>query len=391
VWKRFLLPIPIILLVAASAAWYFSEVPIASPLTELTTFQFLQTATPKTDDKIVYGFVPYWNIEEMTAEPELTHVAYFGLTIGADGSLLISDGEGTEPGYRTLQSDEFLTIVNDARKNNTQLELVLIQFEADAIESLLASPKAIDNLITSLDAVLLAYPFSGVNIDIEYNGEATESLRQELVTFVAAIDQHLNTKYDNIHLSIDTYAGAASRRQIWDVARLAPYVDHFVIMAYDFHRKSSPQAGPVAPLFGGKDLWSSDINQHLAEFAQIVPRHQLLLGVPFYGYGWQTTSRDPQANTYPNTGFTVTAERLQEIIDNKTELQVEENWSEDALSPYLTYIEDDETYVVYYENSRSLSYKLDYVNQLGLGGVAIWALGYEDQNRELWDVIQRKL
>jgi spore germination protein YaaH len=49
------------------------------------------------------------------------------------------------------------------------------------------------------------------------------------------------------------------------------------------------------------------------------------------------------------------------------------------------------TYVVYFENSRSLSYKLDYVNQLNLGGIAIWALGYEGDSRELWDVVNRKL
>lgn len=390
-WKRFLLLIPIIALVTVGIAWYFAEVPIASPLTELTTFQFLRTPPPQSHDKLVYGFVPYWNIEEMKAEPELTHVSYFGLTMDADGSLLISDGTGTEPGYRTLQSEEFLAMVAEARKNDIKLELVLIQFDNETTEALLSSPKAMNNLIKSIDSILLAYPFSGINIDIEYTGEATESLRQDLVTFMAAIDQHLTTKYDNIHLSIDMYAGAASRRQIWDVARIAPYVDHIVIMAYDFHRKSSPQAGPVAPLFGGKNLWSSDINQHLAEYAQIVPRHQLLLGVPFYGYGWQTTSREAQAHTFPDTGFTVTAKRLQEILDSKEELEVEEHWNEDALSPYLTYVEDDETYVVYYENSRSLSYKLDYVNQLDLGGIAIWALGYEDQHRELWDVIDRKL
>jgi spore germination protein YaaH len=391
VWKRLLLLIPFFLLLILSGLWYFYDAPITSPLSELTTFQFLRAPTPQSKDKLVYGFVPYWNVDEMEAQPELTHVAYFGLAIGKDGSLLMSNSEGTEPGYHTLQSDEFLTMVEAAQAQHAQIELVLIQFDPDTITALLASPKAIDNLITSLDSVLLAYPFSGVNIDIEYSGEVTEGLRQQLVTFVAAIDQHLNTKYENVHLSIDMYAGAASRNQIWDVARIAPYVDHIVIMAYDFHRKSSPQAGPVAPLFGGKDVWSSDINQHLAEFAQIVPRHQLLLGVPFYGYGWQTTSRDAQANTFPDTGFTVTAKRLQEILEKKDELKVEEHWNEDALSPYLTYVEDGETYVVYYENSRSLSYKLDYVNQLDLGGIAIWALGYEDQHRELWDVIARKL
>lgn len=175
------------------------------------------------------------------------------------------------------------------------------------------------------------------------------------------------------------------------MAQLQSQVDYMVVMAYDFHRRSSPQAGPVAPLFGGKEYWDSDINQHLADLTKIVPKHKLLLGVPFYGYEWQTTSREAQAHTFPETGSTASFKRVKTILEQKEKLQVEQNWSEQALSPYLSYVKDGEIYVIYYENSRSLSYKLDYVNQLDLGGIAVWALGYEDTTRELWDTIQRKL
>ena len=90
-------------------------------------------------------------------------------------------------------------------------------------------------------------------------------------------------------LSIDVYAGASDNKQLWDIPALAPVVDYIVVMAYDFHRRSSPQAGPVAPLFGGSELWDSDINEHLRKFLEYVPREKILLGVPFYGYEWQTT------------------------------------------------------------------------------------------------------
>lgn len=391
-WQRWLiLIIPLFIIGVFTGLWYFADVPIASPLTNLTTFQFLKETPPRSEGKIVYGFVPYWNVKTTQMQPELTHLSYFGLGIGADGSLLTKEGENIAPGYNALQSEEFLTIINQASKNNTKLELVLIQFEPDTIQALLSSPTAIDKLTNSLDQVLLAYPFSGINIDIEYSGDVSDTVRDQLVDFVAALNNHLDRKYKNVHLSIDMYAGAAARRQIWDVERIAPHVDHIVIMAYDFHRKSSPQAGPIAPLFGGDNEWDSDINQYIAKFVQVVPREKLLLGVPFYGYEWQTTSRHAKATTYPDTGSTATFKRIQELLKQQKELDVQLRWDELALSPYLSYEKDGETYVVYYENSRSLSYKLDYVNQLGLGGIAIWALGYEDENRELWDVISRKL
>jgi spore germination protein len=71
-------------------------------------------------------------------------------------------------------------------------------------------------------------------------------------------------------------------------------------------------------------------------------------------------------------------------------LKVQEHWNDQALAPYLSYVEDGKNYIIYYENPRSISYKLDLVNQLDLGGVAIWALGYEGEDRVLWDVIDSK-
>jgi len=370
--------------------WYFQETPIISPLSSLTTFNFINQII-SSNDKIVYGFMPYWNLAEAKLQPELTHLAYFGLTIGADGSIITRQDGGLEPGYKKIQSDQFLELSQQMNNQNKNVEIVLSQFESDVIVSLLTNEKSIQNLLTSLDSILLAYPINGINLDIEYAGQITDSLRSKMVELIAAIDQHLEQKYEHVQFSVDMYASAASKRQIWDVEKIEPYIDYIVVMAYDFHQRSSSQAGPVAPLFGGKQYWDSDINQHLANFVKFVPKEKLLLGVPFYGYEWQTTSREPQAHTFPKTGSTASFKRVKKIMADSETLQVEEGWNEQALSPYLSYMENDEIFVVYYENSRSLSYKLDYVNQLNLGGISIWALGYEDSSRELWDVINRKL
>src|SRR5690606_10440632 len=138
--------------------------------------------------------------------------------------------------------------------------------------------------------------------------------RQNLTKLVQNMNRHLDQKYSHITLSIDMYASAASKQQLWDVAAIAKEVDYIIVMAYDFHRRSSPQAGPVAPLFGGKELWDSDISEHLQAFLTIVPSEKILLGIPFYGYEWQTTSTDPQATTFPNTGSTASFERVQSIL-----------------------------------------------------------------------------
>jgi len=171
-------------------------------------------------------------------------------------------------------------------------------------------------------------------------------------------------------------------------------------MAYDFHQRSSSQAGPVAPLFSESEnsKWNKDINQNLKLFLDQIPREKILLGIPFYGYGWQTDSNNPKANTFEDTGFTVSYKKAKELLtlsengntDENTwkgATQIKKSFDSDALSPYITYKQDGEFYTIYYEDSESISYKLEYARQLNLAGIAIWALGYEDNDRELWQVI----
>ncbi|MDQ3008595.1 MAG: glycosyl hydrolase family 18 protein [bacterium] len=390
--KLFLGGLLLLLLAGVAAGWWFWEAPILSPLTSSSSFRFLVGPDPsRTSGKIVYGFLPFWNVTKTTLQPELTHLGYFSLTVDGDGSIITQQDGGTEPGYGRLQSESFLEVMAAAEKTNANLELVITQFENDDIIALLSSKQAQSTLISEIDAVLLAYPFTGVNIDIEFTGEVTPTLRQNLVEFMSELNTHLDSKYTNMNLSIDMYSSAATRDTLWDVAEINRYVDYIIIMAYDFHFRGSSQAGPVAPLFGGKELWDSDISTHLKAYTQLVPSKKLILGVPFYGYSWQTTSDDSQANTFPRTGSTASFDRVQQLLLDPAILNVQQKWNEKALSPYITYEEDGETYVLYYENSRSLSYKLDYVNQLNLGGIAIWALGYEGTSRELWDVISSKM
>lgn len=370
--------------------WKFADIPLVSPLSSLSTFSFTDEPSYKKNKKVIYGFLPYWNLNNVTIQKELTHLGYFSLRIGSDGKLVTS-GEEDTTSYNRLQSDAFFDIGNTVLEQGGNVELVITQFNGDDISNFLASSKAQDNLLESLDAVLLAYPFTGVNIDIELAGQASTQQREQMSAFVEKIDTHLESKYTNVKLSIDVYASASNGNGLWDVERIAKSVDYIIIMAYDFHQRSSPQAGPVAPLFGGKEYWDSDIHTHLREFTQKVPASQLLLGIPFYGYEWQTTSRNDQSHTYPNTGSTASIKRIEDIRKQKELLEVEEGWNDNALSPYISYKSEGETYVIYYENSRSIAYKLDYVNQLELGGIAIWALGYEGDSRDVWEAIQRKI
>lgn len=369
------------------AIWLFVEIPLFSPFSpDINKL----TKSSQTNKKI-YGFLPYWNLNDVVLQNELTDLAYFSLTINDDGTIKTNDEENLDPGFYKLQSEEFSQLQNHTINQGKKTHVVLTLFENKKITAFLDSPEAMTKFYESIDSLLLAYPFDGLNLDIEYTGEASDELRNKYTQFVLNLSTHLKTKYPTIEFSLDTYAAAASKKMLWDIKNLHQHVDYIVVMAYDFSQSHSAQAGPVAPLFNKDNSWQESIHFYLSDFAKQVPTNKILLGIPFYGYEWQTTTREPQAFTFPKTGATASYKRVKEIIARKDELQLEEHWDEVALEPYLTYSENGNFFTIYYENPESLKYKLDYVNQLNLGGIAIWSLGYEGNSRELWDVIHQQL
>ncbi len=358
-----------------ASPWFGFEVPRTSPI-------------PTSEFKII-GYLPYWNINKVSLQPELTQLSYFSLSIDADGTIKTTEDGGTaEPGYHRLTSDTWLELANQAKAQGTTIELTFSQLDNASIDGLLSSPTATTTFLSALDSALLAYPVGGIHIDIEYAGSPTAATRQRFVAFIKAIDQHLNERYQNMPLRVAIYPGAAEKYQLWDLPALVPYVDSFIVMAYDFHRPSSPVAGPVAPLFGSDNYWEGDITHYLQTILKQVPSNKLLLGIPFYGYEWQTTAPEPLSTTFPRTGGTASYDRVQELITTN-EVPTIEGWDDTALSPYLIYTEQNPVahFVIYYENSRSIQYKLELARQLDLGGIAIWALGYEGNRRDLWDSI----
>jgi spore germination protein YaaH len=405
--KSILFPFFVVLLLAVA---YFSfkiwQKNYKSPIGENFQFNYITDKIWPRKNKheaIVYGFLPYWNINKVKIQAELTHLSYFALEVGVDGQIVVESKPGeSEPGYRQLNSDQFFALIDE---RNLNLELVLSQFDSKKIEQLLSDQKAWLTLLEQIDSLLLAYPFTGINLDFEYQGEVNEILRQQFTNFVISIHNHLAQHQEKINLSVDVYASAGDpeKQLLWNVPALEPYLDYLVVMAYDFHRQSSTQAGPGAPLFGAGDLWNSDINSLMKGFFEQVPKEKILLGIPFYGYAWQTDSLEPSANTYPGTGFTVSykevlnLKKLSGIWENCENLEI--FWQEDALSPYATLTcpktnqkENEESestnYLIYFEDEKSLQYKIDFAKQLEIAGIAIWALGYDGDIRNLWEKVR---
>ncbi len=334
---------------------------------------------------IVYGYLPYWTRSSAHFPNNLTHVSYFSLGIQSDGKLLDIPKADQESGYRGYQNGALAAIKKQLRPSQ-KLELTLTMMDQEAIPVFLRNETARAAFIKDLERIVGTKMLSGINIDIEYNGLVDEALQADLTSLIQDTRTLLTKQDPPLSLSIATYSDAGDLQRVTNLKTLAPYVDHVIMMAYDFHRSKSPNAGPNSPIYGkSTNRWSEDIMSDLQKYLQSVPPEKIVLGVPFYGYAWSVEdANNPNAFTLPKTGESVPYKNILEILKRPG---LERHWDSDALSPYLRYTANGQTKILYYDDEDSLRYKRTLVNQAGLGGVAIWALGYEDDSKTLWDAL----
>lgn len=340
----------------------------------------------QTKPLIVYGYLPYWTRGRATFPETITHVSYFSLGIQADGKILDIPSKVQEAGYRSYQKGA-LSSLRETITKDQKLELTLTMMDQEAIPLFLKNPTSQDVFLDDLQKIISQQPIDGVNIDIEYNGIVDTALQENLTTLLHRTNILLKKHSPPLHLSIATYSDAGSLQRLTNLKTIAPEVDHIIMMAYDFHRSKSPNAGPNSPIYGktaGK--WGEDIMSDLQLYSQYVPSEKILLGIPFYGYAWSVEDpKNPNSFTLPKSGESVPYDNVLALLSRAN---VERNWDSEALSPYLRYTVGKNTKILYYDDPQSLHYKMLLVRQANLGGIAIWALGYDGDNKSLWDSIK---
>lgn len=375
------------------------NLPLISPLELIETLAPI-TLTKKTN-KIVLGFFPYWNMKlsnQLTIKP-LTHLAYFGVDLNSDGTIKKLDNpREEEPGWTKLNSNTFSILERQLKITNKKTILTIRVMTYDQITSILNQNTSTDTAIKSIMDLVISKNFDGLNLDFEASAIFDQQTRDNFTIFVRKIKEQCKSHNPQCEISVDIFADSAIKNRLYNLKDLVPETDLFVVMAYDFYRPSNSQAGPVAPIRGrcsdnnpSLSCLEYDITTSIADITKFIPPEKILLGVPFYGYQWQTVDTSFLSNTYPKTGALASYKRIQEIINNPKTASLSANWSNETLSPYLTFSDNDQFFQIHYESTQSLSLKIDLVHQANLAGIAIWALGYETPYQDLWEIISSKI
>ncbi len=229
------------------------------------------------------------------------------------------------------------------------------------IHAMLSSPVRRAALITEIVALVQRLGYDGVHIDFE-NVPAAD--RETLTRFVQDVAEPLHARGKLVMVAVPPKTSDDVRdpsRGAFDYRALGWLSDLIVVMAYDQHYSSS-RPGPVASLPWVQEVVRFTLSQ--------VPPSRVVLGVPLYGYEWPLR-RWARARAF---GYGT-------IMARAAERGATVHWHNEAKVPYYA----TSRHVVWFEDARSVEYKVGFAQQQQLAGVAVWRLGLEDPH--VWEAL----
>ncbi|PWK05194.1 glycosyl hydrolase family 18 protein [Tumebacillus permanentifrigoris] len=243
-------------------------------------------------------------------------------------------------------------------------------FSPEVAHAILSDSAVRAKLVHNAVALLQQNGYGGLNVDFE---NMLPGDRANFTAFVTELATALHTDGRTVIISVMAKTSDSPTRDwvgTFDYAALGQVADQIQLMTYDEHGTWG-EPGAVAGL-----PWVENVITYAS--AQIPPQ-KLLLGLPAYGYDWNTN------NAKQNKA--VTLKNIPALLQKTGAVQ---QWSAVEQSPYFTYQADDgSTHHVWFENPESITAKTKLVPRNNLAGVAVWRMGFEDD--AFWQAVKTGL
>ncbi|CAB4996735.1 unannotated protein [freshwater metagenome] len=263
-----------------------------------------------------------------------------------------------------------------------------------------ASRKA---LASSCVTFMKQYGFDGIDIDWEYPvsgglNAGTPADKQNYTELLKEFRSELNAEEAKdsrrYSLSIAAPAGPSIIPNL-ESAKIGGVLDWMNLMSYDFHGSWDPITGHNAPMtVGPKDTAAGfSITDAVDSYLKAgFPAAKLVLGVPFYGRGWENVGPNGSGLYQPGTAASVgTWEKgVFDYSDIKSNYlpSMTRSWDASAQVPYL--YDSARRLWISYDDAQSMKIKADYIKARGLGGAMIWEIT-GDRSQELLDTLVSNL
>ena len=350
------------------AEWYEQNV-------NTEQYFFPETRNNCTLNKVVYGWHPYWvgSAYNNYDWDLLSHFSYFSYEV---------DENTGDP----LSTHSFATsnAVDSALANGVKVTLCVTLFGGSDLVTFLTNATAKQNLIDNLISMVQSRGAHGVNIDFE---GLPASQKTNFANFMVDLCTQMHAAIPGSEVSTVLYA--VDWNDVFDFSIMEPHVDHYIVMGYAYYYQGSGNTGPCDPLYHFGSSYNYTLSKTTTYYLDKgCPKDKFILGLPYYGYEWPTTNL---AIPSPTTG-SGSAKTFKQVMNNSSGNYSGGNYTWDADSYTDIYAFNSggnkQCFITLEQGFRK---RLDHVNQTDIGGIGIWALGYDDGYNELWTAIEDKL
>ncbi len=237
------------------------------------------------------------------------------------------------------------------------------------------------NFAVSAVDIVSRFNLDGIDIDWEYPGMKGDSniYRPEDKEHYTLLFKELRKGLDSLravtHMKyyISTAVGGTqSYIDHTEMDKVQLYADYINVMSYDYADGTDTISGHHTNLY----ISSSDTNQYSAHrsvqafIAAGVPPSKIVMGIAFYGKGWQMASGENNGlyrrAVKPARGGGYTY--LKDSVIDKNGYK--EYWDGIARAPYL--FNPESNIFISYDNERSVKEKCKYVREHHLAGAMFW-------------------
>lgn len=337
-----------------------------------------KSSTACTLNKKVYGWHPYWvgSVYTNYDWSMLSDFCYFDYAVSP------TTGNNTNGSFAWASS----AAVTAAITNSVNVHFCATLFGSHS--TFWASSTAQQTFITNAINLLNSRPGSnGINIDFEGMGASDKA---PFATFMTNLCNQVHAANANYKVTMALYA-VEWGSNTFDIVALNPVVDNFIIMGYDYYYSGSTTAGPEAPLYNFQTTYNYTLAKSITHYLNKgVSKNKLLLGLPWYGREWGTSgSLAPSATV---GGAANSNSRTYAYVKNNpaTYSAANKNWESNSFESYYSFQSSGNWRQCWIDDNYTYSRKFDLVNQRGIGGIGIWALGYDDGYSDLWNLIKDK-
>lgn len=320
-------------------------------------------------NKVVFGWHPYWSngLEDNYDWNLLSDFTYFSYEVDYNTGNAV-----TTNNWATASS------VTKALAHGVRVNLCVTLFSNHT--TFFNNSTAQQTLITNIKNLLQQRGAHGVNIDFE--GVAAIN-KTAFTNFLILLSNQLHAVNPNYKLSVCLYA--VDWNNVFDISAIDQYVDYYTIMGYDYYYSGSSTTGPTAPLYSYSSFDYSLARSLGYYISKGASKEKLVLALPYYGQDWATNSSNVPSNTSANGS----ARTYKSIKINANGYYSNRQYEENSVCPYYVYNAGGYHHC-FCDDEESLATKYDFVNLMGIAGIGIWALGYDDGYNNLWNAIKEK-